>query len=520
MGGRFRASRRALLLVIALALSTAQPIDGRTLSATPAVVMTVSALAVHLRSGAAADALRVPAEVRWDATPMSPGMTFRVQRRIDGGAWTSVAMPDPTRTRVAVTMAAWRVHEFRVAPVDAAGERGAWSVTPRLRARHAMEVEPIGSFAGTWQRKTGAAWLEGSSRIAKSPDASARFQVRALGVAWVATKGPDRGRPVIAVDGTTLGTVDLRAAAVTYRRVVWARTWATAETRTIEVRAGGGATPMDVDGLLILEQPTRDPVLVGAGDIASCTSSGDEATASILDGIEGTVFTAGDNVYRDGTASEFKNCYGPSWGRHRERTRPVPGNHDYHTARAAGYKGYFGSAATPRGTTWYAYDLGAWRVYALDSECLAIGGCGASSAQGRWLVTDLARHPRRCVAAIWHVPLFSSGEHGNDRTMAWTWRTLDAAGADVVIAGHEHDYERFSRQNADGTPTTAGMREFIVGTGGIKLRAFGRRVRNSVVRWNGSHGILALTLRPASYSWRFVPVPGSSFRDAGSTACA
>ena len=326
---------------------------------------------------------------------------------------------------------------------------------------------------------------------------------------------------MVLVDGAANGTIDLRAATTTYRRVVWAKTWSTAGERKIEIgRDPAVAGKIDIDGLLVLEEPTSDPILAGAGDIASCASTGDEATAELLDAIDGTVFTAGDNVYTSGTSAQFVNCYDPSWGRHRDRTRPVPGNHDYDTAGAAGYKGYFGTLAAPSGTTWYAYDLGAWRIYALDSECALVGGCGSTSPQAAWLSNDLIRHPRRCVAAIWHVPVFSSGTHGNNASMAWIWRKLDDAGAEIVVAGHDHDYERFLRQHADGTNASDGIREFVVGTGGIALRNFATVRRNSFVRWNASHGVLRLTLRPAGYAWRFVPVPPAIFSDSGSTACS
>ena len=326
---------------------------------------------------------------------------------------------------------------------------------------------------------------------------------------------------MVLVDGAVKDTVNLRASTAAYRRVVWTRTWPTADQRTIEIRRDPAvAGTLDLDGLLVLEEPTPDPILAGAGDIASCASTGDEATAELLDAIDGTVFTAGDNVYYSGSSALFANCYDPSWGRHRDRTRPVPGNHDYLTAGAAGYKAYFGRLATPSGTTWYAYDLGAWRIYALDSECALVGGCGSASPQGEWLSTDLARHPRRCVAAIWHRPLFSSGVHPKDSSMAWIWRKLDGAGAEIVVAGHDHHYERFLRQHADGTNASNGIREFVVGTGGIQLRGFGTVRRNSAVRWNASHGVLKLTLRPAGYAWRFVAVPPVTFSDPGSTGCS
>ena len=212
-------------------------------------------------------------------------------------------------------------------------------------------------------------------------------------------------------------------------------------------------------------------VLVGAGDIASCGSSGDEATAALLDGIAGTVFTTGDNVYESGTASEFANCYGPSWGRHRARTRPVPGNHDWNTANAQGYRDYFGFGPGP---LWYSYNLGNWHVVVLDSNCGNVGGCGAGSAQHTWLVNDLAADTRACTVALWHHPRFSSGgEHGSSNATAAFWTALYADGAEVILNGHDHDYERFAPQNPSAVADPNGIREFVVGTGGKSFYAFG-----------------------------------------------
>ena len=219
--------------------------------------------------------------------------------------------------------------------------------------------------------------------------------------------------------------------------------------------------------------PSADPVLVGAGDIADCGLDADAATASLLDGIDGTVFTAGDNAYPDGTPEQFRTCYGSTWGRQLARTRPAPGNHDWGTKDLAGYLGYFGAAAAPAGKSWYSYDLGAWHVIVLDSDCTSVGGCGAATDQGRWLAADLAASTAGCTLAIWHHPRFSSGEHGNDPSVAPFWTALYDAGADVVVNGHDHDYERFAAQDPDGRPDAArGLREFVVGTGGAALRSF------------------------------------------------
>lgn len=263
-----------------------------------------------------------------------------------------------------------------------------------------------------------------------------------------------------------------------------------------------------------------DQVLVGAGDIAGCDVSGDEATARLLDGIDGTVFAAGDNAYESGTADEFQQCYGPTWGRHLDRTYAVPGNHDWQTKALAGYLGYFGERAAPKGTTWYSFELGAWHVVMLDSECRKVDGCGADSPQGRWLAADLAASSARCTLAIWHRPRWSSGLHGNDRDVGPFWETLYDDGADLVINGHDHDYERFGPQDPAGREDRdGGIREFVVGTGGAALRDFRpAAARNSELRVAGVHGVLKLTLKADGYDWAFIPAE-SDVRDAGSASC-
>jgi hypothetical protein len=265
--------------------------------------------------------------------------------------------------------------------------------------------------------------------------------------------------------------------------------------------------------------PADDPVLVGAGDIANCTSPGDEATARLLDDIEGTVFTAGDNAYDRGTLATFRECYEPSWGRHKDRTHPAPGNHDWDDPDLAGYLAYFGDAAAPDGTTWYSYDLGTWHVVVLDSECGKVGGCDPDSEQGRWLAADLSASGAQCTVAIFHHPRFSSGEHGNIRAVAPLWDALHAAGTDVIVNGHDHDYERFAPQDPDGREDRErGIRQFVVGTGGTPLRAFADTKPNSELRASISHGVLALTLREGGYGWRFHATEGR-FSDEGTATC-
>ena len=261
---------------------------------------------------------------------------------------------------------------------------------------------------------------------------------------------------------------------------------------------------------------------MGAGDIASCSASGDEATAALLDSIGGTVFTLGDNVYDNGTAAEFTNCYGPSWGQPGifSRTRPVAGNHDYNTAGATGYYGYFGPAAGDPAKGYYAYDLGAWRVYVLNSNCTIIS-CAAGSAQEQWLRGDLAANPKACVVALWHHPRFSSGtSHGSSTTAQPLYQALYDNNAELVLSGHEHNYERFAPQTASGTLDNArGIVEFVVGTGGRSHYLFGTPLPNSLVRNSDTFGVLRLALSANSWTSDFIPVAGQTFRDSGSGTC-
>ncbi|MCC6455487.1 MAG: metallophosphoesterase [Caldilineaceae bacterium] len=274
----------------------------------------------------------------------------------------------------------------------------------------------------------------------------------------------------------------------------------------------------------IAQAQNGDPVLVGAGDISSCRQQQDDATANLLDGIEGTVFTLGDNVYPDGTLDEFKECYEPAWGRHKARTRPAPGNHDYHSTGAPGYYAYFGEAASPLDTNctdnckgYYAYNLGDWHIIVLNSE----NEMTEDSAQVQWLRNDLAANQSNCTLAYWHKPRFSSGSsHGSNPKTAPFWKALYEYGADLVLNGHDHDYERFAPQNPDGeADPQRGIREFVVGTGGANVHPFGTIQPNSEVRNSDTWGVLRLTLHPTRYDWQFIPVAGQTFTDAGSADC-
>jgi hypothetical protein len=264
-----------------------------------------------------------------------------------------------------------------------------------------------------------------------------------------------------------------------------------------------------------------DPTVIAAGDIVDCENlAGSEATAKLLDKIPGTILPVGDLAYPDGSDANFR-CYDKTWGRHKSRTRPAPGNHEYHTPRAAGYFKYFGAAAGEPGRSYYSFDLGSWHIISLDSECAAVGGCQKGSAEEQWLKEDLSRNSSNCILAFWHVPLFSSGDkHGNEPAMRDFWNDLYAAGADVVLNGHEHDYERFAPQSPEGVAAPQrGIREFIVGTGGKNQRGFREPLPNTEIRSNKAFGVLKLSLHENGYDWQFIPVAGSRFTDSGSGTC-
>ncbi len=261
-------------------------------------------------------------------------------------------------------------------------------------------------------------------------------------------------------------------------------------------------------------------VLVGAGDIAACGSGNDERTAALVAAIPGTVFTTGDNVYESGTQAQFRRCYDPSWGRFRDRTYPAIGNHDALTLDGQPYFAYFGAAAGPPYEGWYSYQAGTWHVIVLNSNCRTVGGCGEGSRQLTWLKADLAAHPDVCTLAIWHHPRFSSGEHGDNPISDPFWQMLFSAHADLILNGHDHDYERFAPQTPAGLADPVdGIREIVVGTGGKSLRLFHNIAPNSEVRNASSYGVLRLDLAPGGYSWQFIGTSAGAFSDGGSAAC-
>jgi 3',5'-cyclic AMP phosphodiesterase CpdA len=262
-------------------------------------------------------------------------------------------------------------------------------------------------------------------------------------------------------------------------------------------------------------RPAKAPVIAAAGDIACARECNQDATARLLLRRRfDAILALGDLQYGGATLELFQRWYGTSWGRPQLKaiTHPAPGNHEYEDEGAAGYFAYFGKAAGTRGQGWYSFDLGAWHLIALNSNCRLAGGCGRGSQQERWLRADLAASGSRCTLAFWHHPRFSSGLHGDDDRTAALWNDLAAAGAEVVLSGHDHDYERLA--------PPGGIREFVVGTGGrslYPLRPF--RHPDSEAARSDAYGVLELTLREEGYDWRFIRI-GGSVLDRGRGSCA
>jgi hypothetical protein len=260
-------------------------------------------------------------------------------------------------------------------------------------------------------------------------------------------------------------------------------------------------------GFAAWDGPPESETVIAAGNIASCAGTGDERTAALVAKEPGTVLPLGDLTYPRGSAAELRRCYGHSWGRFRARSRPVPGDNEYATGDGAPYRDYFDLART-----YYAFDLGAWRLYALDSESV-------TPVQLNWLRRDLAANPRRCVLAYWHRPLFSSGYNGDTPSVRPFWRLLVAARAEVVLNANDHDYERFTRLDASGGSNwSGGIREFVVGTGGRWLRpAGGVTWRTKAIQW-WRNGVLRLQLGEHGYSWTYL-TPDGRFEDFGGDEC-
>ncbi len=355
--------------------------------------------------------------------------------------------------------------------------------------------------------QVGGPWSEAETTWASAPP---------VGVPVTTLPGGTEGAP-LSIDLTSLvtgpGVIDLYLTTSSDDGMDFASRESATGAPTLVVTLGPPETPA-----------AQGNVLVGAGDIAGCASDGDEATAALLDEVvagasQAVVFTTGDNAYESGSEANFLECYDPSWGRHKDITRPALGSREYRTPGATGHFGYFGVPEGERDKGYYSYDFGGWHVVVLNSNCDQVGGCHAGSAQELWLREDLAASDAVCTVAFWHHPAFSSGQSGGHTEVLAFHDALAEANAELVINGDDHVYERFAPQNPGGQAEDDGIRQFIVGTGGRSLGGFNRIAPNSDVRYNGSFGVLVLNLLPDSYEWQFRSVAGANFSDIGNGDC-
>jgi len=365
-------------------------------------------------------------------------------------------------------------------------------------------------------------WQERTLRYANAPPVQST----------VASTGPVRARTWVTVNVTPLvkgnGDVGMALVALGASAIRYASREAGSLAPQLVVQTGSQrplATPARPAGAA----EGGEVVVAAAGDIACHPdeiAAGERpcrqgATADLLAGLPlDAVLPLGDLQYQDGDLASFQAVYHPTWGRFKATSRPAVGNHEYGTRGAAGYFAYFGAVAGDPARGWYSYDLGSWHLVALNSECRHIGGCGPGSPQERWLRADLAAHPAACTLAYWHEPRFSSGHHGDLPALDALWRALHEAGAEIVLSGHDHDYERFAPQDPQGIlDDTHGIRQFVVGTGGANHRQFETIKPNSEVRNADTFGVLVLKLGVERYEWRFVPEPGGEFTDSGTGEC-
>ncbi|MDQ2666333.1 MAG: metallophosphoesterase [Gemmatimonadota bacterium] len=271
------------------------------------------------------------------------------------------------------------------------------------------------------------------------------------------------------------------------------------------------------DSIALAMQSDSVPTLVGAGDIADCASNGAVRTAALLDSLRGTIFIAGDVAYvSKENPHPFVTCFDPAWGRHRARIRPAVGNHEYSAEGPAAYFDYFGAQAGPRPGGYYSYDLGTWHVIALNTNIAADAG----SPQQVWLQSDLDAHLGRCTIAYMHHPRFSSGSHAERDKLIPLWRTFERYGVSVVVAGHDHLYERFAPLDTNGVPDSVnGIRQFVVGTGGAHRSSIGSVLSGSEVHDTDTFGLIRFSLLKDHYRWQFIPVKAKGFRDQGEDSC-
>src|SRR3989454_154907 len=459
-----------------------------------------------------------------------------------GGPVTITATSEGKAGTAAVTVTAIPVATVAVAPATASVEVGAsfqFTATPKDATGNPLTGRTI-----TWQSSAqGVATVNGAglaqtltvgsatiTATSEGKSGTASLTVMPASVASVAVSPVSSTIPVNGTAQLTATPKDANGNPLGGRVVTWASTApavasVNATGFVVGLAAASASITATSEGVVgtafvAVQSQTGPPVIAGAGDIADCSRLSQEATAEVLDKIVGTVVALGDEAYPGPSLADFTNCYDPSWGRHKARTKPAPGNHEYNSgvsAGAPGYFGYFGAAAGDPTKGYYSYDRGAWHLIVINSNL----DLSAGSAQEQWLRADLAAHPTICTAAYWHHPRFSSGGNGSTPTTQPIWQALYDYGADLVLNGHDHDYERFAPQTPTGARDDVnGIREIIAGTGGNDLFAWpGAAIANSEVRSNVTYGILKVTLWPTSYDWEFVPIAGGTFTDKGSALC-
>jgi hypothetical protein len=467
----------------------------------------------------------VPLTISWPhATPDSaPIAHYELQRSLDGGGWTDITLPGALATTVVVRTPPFATLRFRVRAVDTANVSGDWSESEPRWMTAAQETDSTVHLSASWTLTSDRTAYRKKRSTTTTAGETATFDFVGREVAWVARRGPTMGSASVSVDGGGASFVDLYRSSKSNKTLVFRQSWPTVGPHTVQISVASTGLSVDVDAFVVLADPVNR-TLVGAGDIAVCTTSYDSATADLVSAVLGDdataeAFTAGDNTYPDGSPSNFANCYDPTWGVFKARTHPAIGNHEfYNNPGAAGYFSYFGAAAGYPGRGYYRYDVGTWRVYALTSECEPGSAC--DTAQYKWLRADLIAEPHRCVMAIWHRPLFSTGEHGNSARMAALFKLLYDNGADLVVTGHDHGYQRFAPSDSTGALDPGrGIRQFVVATGGASLYAFPTDSALLEVRDNTSHGVIKLTLKPGSYAFDFLPIPGDTFTDSSQDTC-
>jgi len=529
MGGH---AVRALVAIAAVLVIAAQPAAAAVrlgeldTADAKAFSPTAAAPTISLTRLSQTGAQAIPITVSWPmAAPDGAGIArYELERSLDGDAWTPVTLPRPLTRSIAVKIRPWAVIRFRVRAIDTANAVGEWAESAPRWMSTAQEGDRAVALAGGWQTVGDSAAFGRRRATTTTAGDSATFTFTGRQVAWVARLGPNRGQASVTVDGGTATNVDLHRAATKSRKVVYVASWPTVGDHTLTLNVTSAGAAVDVDAFVVLGDPA-DGTLIGAGDIASCSHTRDSDTAAVVASALATdramsAFTVGDNVYPDGSAQFFTNCYEPTWGTFKADTRPVVGNHEYYNNPAAApYFAYFGANAGSPGQGWYRYESGTWRVYSLNSEC--VNGSACYVAQLNWLKADLAAEPHRCVMAMWHRALFSTAAHGNSSRMSDIYKALFDAGADLVISGHDHGYQRFAPADVNGTPDAArGIREFVVGTGGAGLYAFKTESALLEVRDNTTYGALRLLLQPGGYAWEFMPVPApGAFTDSGTATC-